>query len=526
MNIEDIENLKASLKSLVRSNFNINLVGINGCGKTNLVRENFFDFFDESGLYLTFTDFMNKEILFRKFHEFLEILVEDTIIRTNSFIEFIGSKFMTNLKFVRDINTCRSSLENLNQILKNSAFKNFLDVYEMFLEYYFITENINKARKEISISKCYKKQKYKYSLISQGLIDEDDLIHITNLLKEENQCPYIIIDGLDDLKYIEKSKNFVNYLNKISNLNIDCNMRLLLISNFDVKTSELNLPGLNLALDFSQFVTLIFPKCTKKDYVDILSKTESTTVSPYKIETEVSNEELINITYGNYTDSIANVNSYVYNIQEIKEEYGKSPLKAIIKSQLCTTFFKQQKSEIHNGPLNNLNHSEYIEKLTNDNEVNRLSNCQKIILLCSFLASETDPEQDDKLFISVKKTNIRKSNRNKNKQKSFSIKRLNKGINTFNFHRLFAIYSSIVTVLTDGLLRQTDLNLELITDVVTLINYNLIKAVSGMINPDRNCVLDLNKKMRCNINFEFAMMIANELGILLEDFVDFDYLNL
>ena len=93
MNIEDIENLQATLKSLVRSNFNINLVGINGCGKTNLVRENYFELFDESGLYLTFTDFMNKEILFRKFHEFLEILVEDTIIRTNSIIEFLASKF-------------------------------------------------------------------------------------------------------------------------------------------------------------------------------------------------------------------------------------------------------------------------------------------------------------------------------------------------------------------------------------------------------------------------------------------------
>jgi hypothetical protein len=524
MNIEDIENLQATLKSLVRSNFNINLVGINGCGKTNLVRENYFELFDESGLYLTFTDFMNKEILFRKFHEFLEILVEDTIIRTNSIIEFLASKFMKNAKFVKDLQSCESSLENLIQILKNTAFKNFLQIYEIFLEYYLITDNINKARNEISIANCYRKQRYKNSSIFEGLIVDDDLIHISKLLKEENQCPYIIIDGLDDLKYIEKSNDFVKYLNKISNLNMECNMRLLLISNFDVKTSELNLPGVNVALDFPQFVTLIFPKCTKKDYVDILSKTESTTVSPYKIETEISNEELINITYGNYIDSIANFNSYVYNIQEIKEEYGKSPIKAIIKTQVCTTFLKQQKSDIPKGPLNNLNHFEYIEKLTNDNEVNRLSNCQKILLLCAFLASETDPEQDDKLFISVKKTNIRKSNRNK--QKSFSIKRLNKGINTFNFHRLFAIYSSIISIITDAVLRQTDLNVELVSDVLTLINYNLIKAVSGIINQDRNCVLDFNKKMRCNINFEFAMMLANELGIVLEDFVDFDYLNL
>jgi len=83
---------------------------------------------------------------------------------------------------------------------------------------------------------------------------------------------------------------------------------------------------------------------------------------------------------------------------------------------------------------------------------------------------------------------------------------------TFNIHRLLAIFSSLKTII-DGNDSTIDSNIELISDVNTLIHLNLIRYVN---------ITEYNflaRKMCSNIGLDFAKKIAEDFEIRLDDFL-------
>ena len=516
MNPDNIDNLHVVLKALVASNFNINLVGINGCGKTQTVKENFLELFGNTGIYFTISDFLNKEILFRKFKEFFLNLLGDKIIRIISSLEMVGKYFLNSFKFLKSLNSDMILLSNLKESLdmfedlservKLNSFKNFLQIFEFFREFLEASSRLNKARTYSDLKKNKNKNNY------------NDYLSV-NLFHDKKA--YIVIDGIDEMKYLHTSQGSIQkYLNKIAVISNSFQVKLLLISNFDLKASELNSTQSSLALDFTEFTTLIFPRYNKQAYIDILSKSQASVKDG--IEYCIANEQIMKISVGNYIDSIANFNSYIYNIHEMKEEFGKSPIKTIIRGQLSTEYIKHDNT--YSSYEDTADHIAYIENITNDGDIKRLSPCQKILLISAFLASETDARHDACLFVNAKRTNFRNDTQ-RSLRSAKKLKRCYNSLNSFDIHRLIAIYSSMICIMNTCVLRQCELNLELIADVNTLVNYNLIKPVNSKVYPDRNFLLDLSRKFKCNVNIELVMVIAGNIGIALEDFVDLEYLN-
>lgn len=94
-----------------------------------------------------------------------------------------------------------------------------------------------------------------------------------------------------------------------------------------------------------------------------------------------------------------------------------------------------------------------------------------------------------------------------------------KSSHSFNFQRLISIYSTLFSILNlkkKGM-NNNDFNIELISDVNTLIHLNLLTYVQiSQFN-------FMSRKLVSNIGIDFAKKIADDFEIKLDDFINIDY---
>jgi hypothetical protein len=91
----------------------------------------------------------------------------------------------------------------------------------------------------------------------------------------------------------------------------------------------------------------------------------------------------------------------------------------------------------------------------------------------------------------------------------------------FNIHRLVGIYSSIEGIISNSTsliykpnsILEHDLSIELISDINTLIDLNLMKYVKF------NDSANQSKKLAVTIGIDFAEKIAQDFSIKLDDFI-------
>lgn len=161
------------------------------------------------------------------------------------------------------------------------------------------------------------------------------------------------------------------------------------------------------------------------------------------------------------------------------------------------------------------NPSKFTALYSSKNLTDSLSRNQKLLLLSGFFAYQVPPKSDINTFRSVKKT------KSKIKKKSYSSKMRalkTKTTHCFTVHRLLAIYAVLYSITNeDGLtVSASDLNVELVADVNTLIHLHLLRYSQ---NTEYNF---LSRKLVTNIGLDFAKQIADDFEIKLEDFINLD----
>ena len=157
-----------------------------------------------------------------------------------------------------------------------------------------------------------------------------------------------------------------------------------------------------------------------------------------------------------------------------------------------------------------------------------LSKCQKLLVIAGFIAGESDPRRDPKIFKSLKKSELRI-------RRAFSGKSLRsdkKEVIPFTMHRLVSIYSALVSIVygDSSAMQIQDLNVEFFADLNTLISFNLMKFIQTEKLYIRggswtyNQGIDINKKMVSCVNFVLADYLCGQFDIRLDDFLKMEFM--
>ena len=149
------------------------------------------------------------------------------------------------------------------------------------------------------------------------------------------------------------------------------------------------------------------------------------------------------------------------------------------------------------------------------NFTDSLSKTQKLLLLSAFFANETEQRFDKYIFQSSKRQN-KKYNSKIFLDTGVSIRRK---MNSFTTYRLIAIYSSLCSIINDSFLKEKDINIELISDIGTLVHSSLIKTTNKSDNSLNNI---MSLKFACSFLPEFAVKLAEDFDIHLDDFVHYN----
>jgi hypothetical protein len=178
------------------------------------------------------------------------------------------------------------------------------------------------------------------------------------------------------------------------------------------------------------------------------------------------------------------------------------------------------------GLVNNTNQNNNINNTIKENALmhsgknltENLSKSQKILLLSAFLAYETNPINDIYIFANKKSRNkihTKRKTLNPSSNTGYSLK--SKAEYPFHIHRLLSYYAGVKSILNiEEKFNNYDINIELIADISTLTHLNLIRIIKG---GDNNIMTQ--KYIPC-IGIDFAINIAEDFGIKLDDFITYD----
>ena len=311
-------------------------------------------------------------------------------------------------------------------------------------------------------------------------------------------------------------------------------IKLILISNFDLSKSELASQ-----FNFDTYVTECIPSIkSDKNYLKEiilknLDKLNEQEIRSPQLFISPEEDSIVTKSINNLSYSFNNLNEYIYCIGENLNEF------APYKDE--TRMLKELEESVANINLNgnNINPRKpnFKEKLIHQINVmpvhiknlssqknfrlttlqstkqltESLSKSQKIILLSSFLATQSPASLDHVIFQNAKRTKIkiRKS------KKNLSLK--TKNTHSFNINRLVAIYASLASIIDNNTrITNCDLNIELISDINTLINLNLIRYVNT------HDYSFLSRKMITNISLDFAKKIAEDFEMRIDDFINLE----
>ena len=136
-----------------------------------------------------------------------------------------------------------------------------------------------------------------------------------------------------------------------------------------------------------------------------------------------------------------------------------------------------------------------------------LPKSQKILLLASFIASESSIKNDINLFNSKKI----KSGKRKNRKNNIVGLNLKSNIGyPFNVNRLIAIYQYLLESI-DQSFNDDDINVK--CEIATLAKLGLIRVLSSF---DFKAI---DQKYFTGINLDFAQKIAEDFDIQLDDYI-------
>jgi hypothetical protein len=468
---------KEKLITLISNNFNINLYGPNGCGKTrsilDLIKEN--KLIKIPFLYLKLSDFIDLEKVLEKIKSFI--------------IEKLTSQDM-KMREPDSTDELEYSLDEICEI----KLRKFCDLYEIF------------------------------ELAGEFIINT-----------------IIIIDQIDDVNFFSTSTNnstspsqvkINKYFKKFLSLCENFEIKLFLISNFDMKNSECKSD-----MDLSSFISVIFPKLEISHLKEIICEDlknskenknfEAFSQRTYekKAENKSRCENLLNFSILNFQTCTVNLNKLKINTQEVLKEFldyddyeymFTSNLRKKVKSQIKDKLYVDQ---------NRLYDEEEDEIKICNKFTEALSKCQKLLVISAFVAGESEQSRDHKIFKCLKKTDLRI-------RRTFSGRSLiNKNeVIPFTIHRLVSIYSALVSIVHgENGMKIQDLNVEFFADLNTLISFNLLKYIQAEKLYIRggswtyNQGLDVNKKMISNINFVLADFLCGEFDLRLEDFLKMEF---
>ena len=451
-----MEEFEKKLHNLIKNEFNLNIFGPNGCGKTTTIRK-----------MLNFR-LLSINPFFVKLHHFVNL-----------------NEFFTSLQDY--IRTCISNITNMS----NKNDKIF---------------NIHNWNEFCELMDYFKELKFSFYLILDEILDIETFLffkkQISKLLAINRAYPHF---------------------------------KILLISNFDMKKSELTY-----YFDFSVIISVPFPSLTKNDIKKIIDEhCNNLTYNPQNYSS------IVNECIENFYYAFMNLNEYIYNIKKnletfknynnITNEFKELKLEDnnnndnnknnSSKNNFESNLKKCIKEEINYAPIhlikiNSLNNNQNSDNLNTENALletgknltESLSTSQKILLLSSFLATEISTSSDYSTFSHNREG---KSKRKKMKLgKGFSLK--SKMSHPFNYHRLVAIYQSLNSIIYHDQDIDLNMDLELSSDIGTLASLNLIRPLRSA---DMNY---MNRKYLSGIGIDFAQKIADDFNIHLEDFIKYE----
>ena len=369
---------------------------------------------------------------------------------------------------------------------------NFINIKEFFeITSDAITNYLDNYRQH---SKYSLKNFYKEFVIKNW----NDLYSNLELIQKIKTAKIFIIDGIDDLETFLFFKKEIQKLLAIVETYKTINV--IFISNFDMAKSELKI-----FMDFSNFIPLNFPKIEKNYLIEIIEK------KYFKKGMNKNNfNKLINFTLPQFQFPFLNLNEYFFNLNQIFQLFNKylfsndeenldyNELKNLINNQILRT-------PIH---FDNINIFKKKKNLTES-----LSFSQKVLLLSSFLANNISPNNDLNIFKKVSYNNKRKTKKNNNINKGLNLKY--KSNFPFSIQRLIAIYQILLSIIDYKEIKVKYPSIELICDIETLDSLNLII-------PLKNSEIFIMKKYISGIGSDFALEIAEDFDIHLDDFIQYE----
>lgn len=369
---------------------------------------------------------------------------------------------------------------------------NFINIKEFFeITSDAITNYLDNYRQH---SKYSLKNFYKEFVIKNW----NDLYSNLELIQKIKTAKIFIIDGIDDLETFLFFKKEIQKLLAIVETYKTINV--IFISNFDMTKSELKI-----FMDFSNFIPLNFPKIEKNYLIEIIEK------KYFKEGMNKNNfNKLINFTLPQFQFPFLNLNEYFFNLNQIFQLFNKylfsndeenldyNELKNLINNQILRT-------PIH---FDNINIFKKKKNLTES-----LSFSQKVLLLSSFLANNISPNNDLNIFKKVSYNNKRKTKKNNNINKGLNLKY--KSNFPFSIQRLIAIYQILLSIIDYKEIKVKYPSIELICDIETLDSLNLII-------PLKNSEIFIMKKYISGIGSDFALEIAEDFDIHLDDFIQYE----
>lgn len=420
-------------------------------------------------------------------------------------------------------------LKLTNFVLKNEPFKIINDkIFKFFSLNYKGHKDMNYFKEELTIRKWS---------------DLYEMLEGSNIFA---MGIYIVIDDVDS---INSFLYFKKQLAKVFAMaNFIENIRIILVSNFNAVKSELRS-----AFDFSSFVTVAFPQRNKTETIEIINNV----LTDISVESDKC-ADIINKCVGHFEYPLVNLNEIIYCTQENVEMFTKSAAEQNIENiadmmssieinnnnkykktydnlKLMQSIRQQiQYSPLHikkwpdenEGLVNNTNQNNNINNTIKENALmhsgknltENLSKSQKILLLSSFLAYETNPINDIYMFVNKKSRNkihTKRKTLNPSSNTGYSLK--SKAEYPFHIHRLLSYYAGVKSILNiEEKFNNYDINIELIADISTLTHLNLIRIIKG---GDNNIMTQ--KYIPC-IGIDFAINIAEDFRIKLDDFITYD----
>ena len=333
---------------------------------------------------------------------------------------------------------------------------------------------------------------------------------------------YIIIDEIMDINSFLFCKKSISKVFALANS--FSKLKLILVSNFDMKNSELRS-----YFDFSSFIGICFPLRTFEDNKKIIDAKLESISNGGPIYEDIVKKSLVNLEY-----PIMNLNEIYYCIKESVENFNQTKSDEQLQTfsqdfnrmsiqvkppdfntRLTEAIRKQiQFTPTHIKSLNenmddDKDKKEFSILYSNKNLTESLSRSQKILLLSSFLANETTPNNDEKVFL-----NTKKSFKSSKTKKGLSLK--TNAANPFPISRLLAIYFSLKNVI-EGEQPNQVIDVELICDVGTLTSLDLLRCIR---NTDNSSFM--SRKLLCGIGLDFAINICEDFDIQLTDFVHYE----